>query len=91
MPRRRCSLKKRRVDKKRRLYNLRVKKKLMNAIKKFKKLLQAKNIPEAKQQLSKVFSQLDKAAKKKVLHKNLTKRKKSRLNRMLLRVTQTNQ
>jgi small subunit ribosomal protein S20 len=91
MPRCRTSIKKQRVDKKRHLYNLRVKRNLMSAIKKFKRLLQAKNIAEAKSQLNKVFSSLDKAAKKKTIHKNLASRKKSRLARLLLKATEVNQ
>lgn len=91
MPRRRTSLKKQRTDRRRHLYNLRVKTKLKEALKKFKKLLQAKNLSEAKPQLAKLFSQLDKAAKKKVIHKNLANRKKSRLSRMLLKVREVNQ
>lgn len=83
MPRRKSSIKRKRADKKRHLYNLRRKRKLNTAIKRFKKLLQAKNIAEAKSQLSKVFSQLDKAAKKKVIHKNLASRSKSRLTKLL--------
>lgn len=91
MPRRRSSIKSQRADKKRRLHNLRIKRQIMNAIKKFKKLLQAKDISEAKLQLNKVFSQLDKAAKKRVIHKNLASRRKSRLSRMILRTTEVDQ
>ena len=91
MPRRRSSIKRKRADKKRHLYNLRRKRKLNEAIKKFKKLLHTKNVAEAKSQLSKVFSQLDKAAKKKVIHKNLANRKKSRLTKILLSTTNLNQ
>lgn len=90
MPRRRTSLKKQRIDKKRHLYNLRVKRSLIGAIKKFKKLLLAKNISEAKSQLNAIFSELDKAAKKNVIHRNLANRKKSRLARLLSKTTQSN-
>jgi small subunit ribosomal protein S20 len=83
MPRRRTSLKKQRVDKKRRLYNLRVEQPLKKAVKKFRELVSAKNLAEAKGLLTKIFSQLDKAAKKRVIHPNTASRKKSRLARML--------
>ncbi|MFA5356926.1 MAG: 30S ribosomal protein S20 [Candidatus Omnitrophota bacterium] len=83
MPRRKTSLKRKRADKKRHLRNLKVKTSLKKALKKFQALLSAKNITEAKTHLSKVFSELDKAAKKKVIHSNTAKRKKSRLTRRL--------
>lgn len=43
----------------------------------------AKNANEAKDFLKKVFSELDKAAKKKIIHPNTASRKKSRLARRL--------
>lgn len=83
MPRRRTSIKKTRVDKKRHLRNLKIKQGLKKAIKKFQSLLSAKNIAEAKTFIAKVFSQLDKAAKKRVIHPNVARRKKSRLMKRL--------
>jgi len=83
MPRRKSSLKKRRADKKRRLRNLRVKNDLKKAIKKFQALLSAQSFDEAKSLLVKVFSKLDKAAKKGVIHKNASCRKKSRLTKKM--------
>jgi len=83
MPRRRTSLKKNRADKKRRLRNLRVKNELKKTLKKFQALLSTKNINDAKTYLIKIFSQLDKAAKKRIIHPNTAKRKKSRLARRL--------
>jgi small subunit ribosomal protein S20 len=79
MPRRRTSRKRIRADKKRRLYNLKVKRELKKILKQLQGLLAAKNINEAKALIGKVFSQLDKAAKKKVIHPNTASRKKSRL------------
>ena len=79
MPRRRTSVKKTRVDKKRHLRNIKVKLQLKKTLKKFQGLLTAKKITEAKEFLKKVFSELDKAAKKNILHANTAKRKKSRL------------
>ena len=83
MPRRRTSLKKTRQDKKRHLRNLKIKQQLKKTIKKFQVLLSAKNIDEAKALVGKVFSQLDKAAKKRIIHPNAADRKKSRLMKKL--------
>lgn len=85
MPRRRTSVKKSRGDKKKHLRNLRVKQHLKKTLKKFQSLLSAKNVAEAKTFLKKVFSELDKAAKKDIIHSNTAKRKKSRLARRLNR------
>lgn len=79
MPRRRTSLKKSRADKKKHLRNLKVKQQLKKTIKKFQALLSAKNLDEAKKLLGKVFSQLDKAAKKRIIHPRTADRRKSRL------------
>lgn len=87
MPRRKTSLKRNRADKKRHLRNLKIKQQLKKAFKKFQVLLSAKNIAEAKAFLVKVFSQLDKAAKKRIIHPNTAQRKKSRLARRLSKTT----
>ena len=52
-------------------------------MKKFLALLSAKNVSEAKELLKKIFSQLDKAAKKQVIHSSTASRKKSRLAKRL--------
>ena len=83
MPRRKSSLKRNRADKKRHLRNVRIRRELKNTIKQFQTLLSAKNFTEAKIYLQKVFSKLDKAAKKRIIHKNLSRRKKSRLTKKL--------
>lgn len=83
MPRRKTSLKKKRADKKKHLRNLKIKQQLKKAIKKFLSLVSAKNVAEAKSTLAKVFSQLDKAAKKKIIHPATANRKKSRLMKRL--------
>jgi small subunit ribosomal protein S20 len=83
MPRRKTSLKKKRADKKKHLRNLKIKQQLKKAIKKFQSLISAKNAAEAKSMLAKVFSQLDKAAKKKIIHPATANRKKSRLMKRL--------
>jgi small subunit ribosomal protein S20 len=83
MPRRRTSLKRTRADKKKHLRNLKIKQQLKKTLKKFQALLAAKNINEAKILLGKVFSQLDKAAKKNIIHPRTSDRKKSRLAKRL--------
>lgn len=79
MPRRRTSRKKIRVDKKRHLHNLKARVELKKSIKKFLSLLSAKSVADAKTLLKKIYSQLDKAAKKNIIPKGLAKRRKSRL------------
>jgi len=87
MPRRRNAVKKIRQDKIRRLHNLKIKTQLKKTIKKFQALLNAKNIEEAKSALKKVYSELDKAAKKRIIHPKTANRKKSRLTLRLLKTT----
>jgi small subunit ribosomal protein S20 len=85
MPNRRAAIKRLRVDKKRRLRNIKIKNELKKTLKKFQALLSAKNINEAKATLGKVYSLLDKAAKKKIIHPNTANRKKARLARKTLK------
>ena len=79
MPRRRTSLKSNRVNKRKHTRNLKVKGQLKKTIKKFHELLAKENTTEARAFISKVFSQLDKAAKKNIIHSATADRKKSRL------------
>jgi len=83
MPRRRTSLKSNRVNKRKHTRNLKIKLQLKKAIKKFQALLSEKNSVEAKTFIAKVFSQLDKAAKKNIIHPRTANRRKSRLMRRL--------
>lgn len=83
MPRRRTSLKSTRVNKRKHIRNLKVKGQLKKTIKQFQELLTKKNTAEAKILISKVFSQLDKAAKKNIIHPATANRRKSRLMRRL--------
>ncbi|MHB8154517.1 MAG: 30S ribosomal protein S20 [Candidatus Omnitrophota bacterium] len=83
MPRRRTSLKSNRVNKRKHTRNLKVKGQLKKTIKKFQELLAQANTTEAKTFISKVFSQLDKAAKKNIIHPATANRRKSRLMRRL--------
>lgn len=79
MPRRKTSLKSNRVSKRKHTRNLKVKVQLKKTIKKFQELVSAKNIAEAKTFMLKVFSQLDKAAKKNIIPSGTANRRKSRL------------
>ena len=79
MPRRRTSLKRNRQNQKKHLRNLKVKIQLKKTLKSLQELLNTKNLEEAKKVISKVFSQLDKAAKKNIIHPKTASRKKSRL------------
>jgi len=79
MPNRKAAVKRLRVDKTRHQRNLKIKTELKKSLKKLQALLTAKNSAEAKTALAKVFSLLDKAAKKKILHPNTANRKKGRL------------
>jgi small subunit ribosomal protein S20 len=86
MPRRRTSILTTRLAKRRWLKNLHVKQELKKTLKKLNELFAAKNASEAKTLLKKAFSQLDKAAKKKIIHPKTADRKKSRLTKMLGRL-----
>ena len=83
MPRRRTSLKSNRINKRKHARNLKIKQQLKKAIKKLQELLSEKNSGEAKTFIAKVFSQLDKAAKKNIIHPRTANRRKSRLMRRL--------
>jgi small subunit ribosomal protein S20 len=85
MPRRRAAVKRIRVDRKRHLRNLKIKTEIKKVLKKLKNLISAKNIEEAKNTLKKVFSLLDKAAKKNIIHPKTASRKKSRLAQRVLK------
>lgn len=74
--------KKLRQDKKRQKQNLLVKRQVKEKIKEFKKNPTKKSLPC-------VFSVLDKAAKKKIFHKNKSSRLKSKLSKLLNKQTTT--
>lgn len=86
MPRRRTSVKKTRADKKKHLRNLKIKQQLKKSIKKLMALLSAKSTEEAKKLMTAIYSQLDKAAKKKVIHSRTADRRKSRLAQRLAKL-----
>ncbi len=83
MPRRKSSVMHVRLSEKKHRQNLKIRQEIKKTIKKFLALLSAKDIEEAKKLLVKAFSQLDKAAKKKIIHPKLASRRKSRLSKRL--------
>lgn len=83
MPNTKSAIKAARQNTKRRKINLITQTKVKVAVKEFKKLTAAGKLEDAKKALDKVFSALDKAAKKSVIHKNRASRKKSRLSKQL--------
>jgi small subunit ribosomal protein S20 len=86
MPRRRQSLKAHRKDKKKHSRNIKVKSRIKKTLKELKSYFTAKKIDEAKKTLIEVISQLAKAAKKGIVHKNTARRKISRLSRRLAKL-----
>ncbi|MBC8485651.1 MAG: 30S ribosomal protein S20 [Bacteroidetes bacterium] len=86
MPQRKSAIKKIRQDKKRRRHNLSIKTDLRKTIKNFNKLISAKKIDDSKTALKKLFSKLDKASAKGLIHKNTAARKKSQFMRALSRI-----
>ena len=82
MANRRQSIKKIRVDKRRREHNVRVISELKTVLRKSGRLLAEKN-QAITEQSRELFSKLDKAVKKNILHKNRASRIKSRFQRKL--------
>jgi small subunit ribosomal protein S20 len=79
MPNTKSAMKAMRGSARKRVYNLRTKEKFKTAVKGVKKALEAASEAEALKALTAAYAALDKAAKKKVIHKNTANRKKSRL------------
>lgn len=79
MAHRRSSIKKIRVDKRRRENNVRVISELKTAARALNTALLSKKKEEATKVSRTYFSKLDKAVKKGILHKNKASRRKSRL------------
>jgi len=73
---------------KRRLRNLIYKKRVKNLFKTIKKLVKKKKIQEAKEFLPKIYKALDKAAKAKVIKKNTAERKKSKITKLISKLSQ---
>jgi len=83
MPQRRTAKKALRQNKKKQKRNLSVKSQVKLAVKKFKKALEGSDVALRQQTLSDVYKMFDKAATKKIIHRNKAARKKSRLSKLL--------
>ncbi len=83
MANRRQSIKKIRVDKRRREHNVQVLSELKTVLRKTGQLLVEKNQTGLTEQSKTLFSKLDKAVKKNLLHKNRASRLKSRIQRKI--------
>ncbi len=83
MPQTKTALKALRKSRKKRIRNSKVKSELKKIIKKFKKLLEKKEVEEAKGLLPFIYKKLDMASSKGIIHKNTASRKKSRLSNLL--------
>ena len=68
-----------RVDERKRVFNLRRKKNIENAVRDLKKIVKDKDAKSAKEALSKAYKAIDKAAKENTIKKNTASRKKARL------------
>lgn len=79
MAHRRSSIKKIRIDKKRRALNVQTLSELRTTQRKVATLLAGKKKSEALTMSRELFSKLDKAVKKGVIHKNFAARQKSRV------------
>lgn len=72
-----------RQTRKRTLINRKNKETLKDAIKKYRKLITAKNLDDAKKALPALHQVIDKSAKNKVIKKNTAQRLKSRLSKLV--------
>lgn len=79
MAHRRSSIKKIRVDARRREVNKRIISELRSVVRKVNGFIAAKNGAEARKASHLLFSKLDKAAKKGIIHANKASRRKSRI------------
>ena len=87
MPILKQAIKRARVDKRRREINIRITSELKTLSKKVEALLSSNKKEEAKTAVRTYISKLDKAAAKKVIHKNIASRKKSRVLKKLSKLS----
>ena len=79
MPQRKCAAKRLRVDKKKRTQNLKARSDLKKELKGLRSLIAQAKLDEAREKIKVVFSKLDRAAAKGLIHKNTAARRKSNL------------
>ena len=87
MPITRGAKKAHRQSLRRRVVNLTIKKKATDVVKSFKKLVAAGDKKAAQALMPQVQKALDKAIKGRTLHKNTAARKKSRLSKLLKKIS----
>lgn len=75
------------TNEKRRIANKSKKSEIKTAVKQFEKAVTEKDLENARAQLARVVRLLDKAASKKIIHKNKAANKKSKLHRKLNSLT----
>ncbi len=75
------ALKEARKSKKRQQKNISIKSKIKTLTKKVIAACESKNFGTAKSALNEVFSVIDKAAKKKIIHKNTAARRKAKISK----------
>lgn len=76
-----------RASKNKAVFNNRRREAISDTVKKVKKLIVAKKVKEAEALLPAAFQAIDKACKTNLIHKNTAARKKSRLAKMLAKVS----
>jgi len=79
----RSALKRIRQNEKRRLRNKAVKSRMRTAIRKFLQIINEGDLERAQAELNRVYSEIDRAARKGVIHPNQAARRKQRLARRL--------
>ena len=79
MPQRKCAAKRLRGDKARILHNAKIKSDLKKELKGFRSLIAQGKTSEAKEKIKDIFSKLDRAAAKGLIHKNTAARRKATL------------
>ena len=87
MPIKRSAYKELRKAKLRHFKNISTKTELKTVVKKFQKLLETKNVAEAKKSISALVSKMDKAATKGIIKRNAAARKISRLMKKLAQIS----
>jgi small subunit ribosomal protein S20 len=86
MPNTKSAAKAMRQSSRRRVINLATKNRVKSATRLVKKSITESNADEARKALQQAMSALDKAVKKRVLHKNTASRRKSRFARAIARL-----
>ena len=74
-----------RGSKRKHVFNARKKDQVYKTVKKFKKLIAAKNVAEAEKMFPQIQKVLDKAGKTGLIKKNAVSRKKARLSKMVIK------